>query len=114
LMYDAILDNRTRPNHAALDKAIAPVEWEGWYGPRGLRSPNGYNCRCTMVGLTAARAEILLASGAPYFDATKGIEYGGPDVGFFKIGFAEGGTARICCKPDDGWEKNDMRLRPAV
>jgi hypothetical protein len=102
-LYDAILDNRVRPNHAALDCAIAPISWERWWGPRGLRSPNGFNCRCTMVGLTPVRARNLIAGGAPYFDATKGISYGGPDFGFIKL-FAEGGK-QICCEPDPGWEK---------
>jgi SPP1 gp7 family putative phage head morphogenesis protein len=101
-LYDAILDNRVRPNHAALDGAIAPISWERWWGPRGLRSPNGINCRCTMVGLSVVRAKKMIESGAPYFDATEGIDYGGPDFGFVKL-FAEGG--RVCCEPDAGWEK---------
>jgi SPP1 gp7 family putative phage head morphogenesis protein len=102
-LYEAVLDDRVRPNHAALDGAIAPMDWERWWGPRGLRSPNGFNCRCTMVGLFASDREKLLAKGAPYFDATKGVEYGGPDIGFVK--FAEPGAARVCCQPDEGWEK---------
>lgn len=101
-LYGAMMDFRVRPNHAALNGAIAPIAWEKWWGPRGLRPPNGYNCRCTMVLLTTPRAKRLIAQGSPYFDATKGIEYGGPDLGFIK--FAEAGK-RICCEPDADWEK---------
>lgn len=101
-LYDAILDNRVRPNHAALDGAIAPIEWEKWWGPRGLRTPNGFNCRCTMVGLTKTRALKLIASGSPYFDATEGVSYGGPDFGFIK--FAQS-AKQVCCEPDAGWLK---------
>jgi SPP1 gp7 family putative phage head morphogenesis protein len=100
-LYDAILDNRVRPNHAALDGAIAPISWERWWGPRGLRCPNGFNCRCTMVGLSSVRAKKMIESGSPYFDATEGIDYGGPDFGFVK--FAE--NKKICCDPDSGWTK---------
>jgi len=80
-LYDAILDFHTRPNHRALDGGIAPADWEGWgvYGP-----PNGFNCRCTVIGITAARANSMLASGRG-FDLTEGIPAGaGPDPGFGK------------------------------
>ena len=80
-LYDAILDFHTRPNHRALDGGIAPAEWDGWgvYGP-----PNGFNCRCTLIGITAARANSMLASGRG-FDLTEGIPAGaGPDPGFGK------------------------------
>ncbi len=101
-LYDAILDDRVRPNHAALNGAIAPIKWERWWGMRGLRCPNGYNCRCTMIGLTAARAQKLIADGGVFFDATRGVSYGGPDIGFIK--FAEAGKS-VSCEPDAGWEK---------
>lgn len=78
-LYDAIIDSRTRPNHAALDGGIAPADWEGWpeYAP-----PNGFNCRCTLVGITAVRARRMLESNEG-FDLTVKIPVGaGPDPGF--------------------------------
>jgi len=80
-LYDAILDSHTRPNHALLDGGIAPWDWEGWgtYAP-----PNGFNCRCTLVGLTAPRANSMMADGRG-FDLTEKIPGGaGPDPGFGK------------------------------
>jgi SPP1 gp7 family putative phage head morphogenesis protein len=78
-MYDAIIDNRTRWNHALLDGGIAPWDWPGWerYAP-----PNGFNCRCTLVGITGSRADSLLGAGF-YKDLTEGVPFGaGPDYGF--------------------------------
>jgi SPP1 gp7 family putative phage head morphogenesis protein len=80
-LYDAILDLRTRWNHAELDGGIAPGDWPGWlrYAP-----PNGYNCRCTLIGITDVRAKTMLSEGL-YFDLTEGIPLGaGPDEGFDK------------------------------
>lgn len=80
-LYDAILDARVRPNHAALDNGIAPWDWPGWarYEP-----PNGYNCRCVLLAIPAARARKMLADGSAT-DLTEGVPAGaGPDEGFFK------------------------------
>jgi len=53
LMYDAVDDSRTRPSHAALDGIILPVEDPFWDTHRG---PNGHNCRCGVIALTASQA----------------------------------------------------------
>ncbi|MCZ7563810.1 MAG: phage head morphogenesis protein [Burkholderiales bacterium] len=53
LMYDAVNDSRTRPNHKALDGYIAPYGDPFW---RTHTPPLGYNCRCTLVSLTRAQA----------------------------------------------------------
>lgn len=42
-MYDAVNDNRTRPQHKAWDNIVLPVDhpfWDTHY------PPNGWNCRC--------------------------------------------------------------------
>jgi hypothetical protein len=71
-----------------------------------------------MIGLTAARAEKLIAEGGAYFDATKGVRYGGPDAGFVKFAGTAGatqeplegdGSGSVCCEPDAGWMKSDER-----
>lgn len=46
LMYDAVNDNRTRPQHRAWDGTVLPVDDEFWVTHY---PPNGYNCRCTVV-----------------------------------------------------------------
>ena len=75
-----------------------------------MRCPNGFNCRCTMIGLTAADAKRMLEKGAPFFDATKDISYGGPDLGFIK--FAERAKV-VTCEPDTGWSKSESEGYPA-
>jgi len=80
-LYDAILDARVRANHAALDNGIAPWDWPGW--PR-YEPPNGYNCRCVLLSIPAARARKMLADGSAT-DLSLGVPAGaGPDEGFFK------------------------------
>lgn len=52
--YQAVNDGRTRPAHRALDGKVFPADhpfWDTWY------PPNGYNCRCTVVSLSAAEIE---------------------------------------------------------
>ena len=49
--YSAILDDRTREDHAAMHGFTAPAEdptWGSWW------PPNGFNCRCTVVPLSSA------------------------------------------------------------
>lgn len=81
-LFDAILDGRVRPNHAALENGIAPVDWPGWatYG-----DPLGFNCRCTRTAITAGRARRMIESGEGH-DLTAAIPAGaGPDPGFRRL-----------------------------
>lgn len=95
--YSAVKDSTVRrgrsedsgENHLALDKMIAPTDWEGWnvYAP-----PNGYNCRCTLrlvsmfelrrAGLlplrdpnvsSSASVNPLFAQGRPDFQLYLGV-----------------------------------------
>jgi len=74
LMYDAINDSRTRPNHAALDNFIAPLNDPIW---KKITPPNGFNCRCTTIALTEAQA---IKRGWNGF--TEYRDKGEPDAGF--------------------------------
>jgi len=85
-MYDAILDSRVRPNHAALEGGIARIDW--WEGAgTDFAPPLGLNCRCQLIYMNSIRARKLLASGAPYRDLeAEGVPEGaGPDTGFVKF-----------------------------
>jgi SPP1 gp7 family putative phage head morphogenesis protein len=56
LMYNAVDDDRVRPEHAAWDGTVLPAEdpwWQTHY------PPNGWNCRCTVVQLSRAQVERL-------------------------------------------------------
>lgn len=79
LMYDAINDQRTRPDHRALDGYIAPVDDPVW---DTIAPPNGHNCRCSLIGLTQAQAEARGWTGSAQ-----------PPSG----------------EPDPGWEHNPAR-----
>ncbi|MCB1832087.1 MAG: minor capsid protein, partial [Geminicoccaceae bacterium] len=49
LMYDAVNDRRTRPQHAAWDGTVLPADdpWWDTHFP-----PNGWNCRCNVIQLS--------------------------------------------------------------
>jgi len=83
-LFDAMMDSRVRPNHAALDGAIAPWNW--WDGPGSrYRVKLGYNCRCELIGISRLRAEEMLANGEGY-DATVGVPAeAGPDPGWERV-----------------------------
>lgn len=52
--YDAVNDRRTRPTHLAMDGRVWPADhpvWNTWY------PPNGYRCRCSVIGLTKGQVE---------------------------------------------------------
>lgn len=56
LMYDAIDDDRTRPQHAAWDGTILPVGHSWW---KAHYPPNGWNCRCGVLQLSAEDLEDM-------------------------------------------------------
>lgn len=65
LLYDAVDDGRTRPEHAAWDGTVLPVVHPWW---RTHYPPNGWNCRCSVIQLTEDEARELgmeLADAAP-------------------------------------------------
>jgi SPP1 gp7 family putative phage head morphogenesis protein len=52
--YVAVMDERTRPEHAEWHDTVLPAEdpwWDTHY------PPNGFNCRCTVVSLSAREVE---------------------------------------------------------
>lgn len=60
LMYTAVLDERTRPQHRAWHGTVLPVDHEWW---RTHAPPNGWNCRCTVIQLSRRDLERLGKSG---------------------------------------------------
>lgn len=62
-LYVAIRDNRTRPTHQLLHGKCLPKTDPFW---RDFYPPNGWNCRCTVIALTAdeVRARGIAISGS--------------------------------------------------
>lgn len=60
LMYTAVLDARTRPQHRAWHGTVLPWDHPWW---RTHTPPNGWNCRCTVIQLSRRDLEKLGKSG---------------------------------------------------
>lgn len=56
LLYDAIDDHRTRPEHAAWDGTVLPADHPWWLTHY---PPNGWNCRCGVIQMSAEDLEDL-------------------------------------------------------
>ncbi|MFN3370999.1 MAG: phage minor head protein [Sphingomonadaceae bacterium] len=80
LRYSAVLDNRTRPQHAAWHGIILPVDHPFW---RTHFPPNGWNCRCQVIQLSDRDLERQGWSPTPEdrlppMDPTGGMYFGQP------------------------------------
>ena len=56
LEYTAVMDDRTRDEHAALDGHIYPIDdpfWQTFY------PPNGFNCRCNVIQHSARDLDAM-------------------------------------------------------
>jgi SPP1 gp7 family putative phage head morphogenesis protein len=77
--YAALDDGRTRPSHKAMDGrrfAADDPELAKYWGP------NGYNCRCTMIPITAEEARrrgLRPTGGKPEMEFDEGFDQG-PDL----------------------------------
>lgn len=56
LMYDAVDDFRTRPLHASWDRTVLKVDHPWW---QRHYPPNGWNCRCGVIQLSAEELQAL-------------------------------------------------------
>lgn len=56
LMYDAIDDAVTRPEHRKWDRTVLPVKHAWW---KTHFPPNGYNCRCSVIQMDADEVAAL-------------------------------------------------------
>lgn len=56
LMYDAVGDERTRPEHMQLDGTIKKGDSDFW---RKYTPPLGYNCRCGIIPLSKEQAQSM-------------------------------------------------------
>lgn len=72
LQYRAVMDNRTRDEHAKINGLILPLNHPFW---QTNYPPNGYGCRCSVVQTDKPSAEKVPNSVADKgFDFNPGIE----------------------------------------
>lgn len=63
LLYDAVDDHRTRPEHAAWDGKVYPVTSTWW---QDHYPPNGWNCRCGVIQLSQDDLDAMgMTAGTP-------------------------------------------------
>lgn len=59
IRYSAVLDNRTRDTHRAWDGVTLPPNHPAWFTPKDQRPPNGFNCRCVAVPVSAGDEDAV-------------------------------------------------------
>lgn len=93
LMYDAVDDNRTRPDHAARDGQVHEVNSDFW---KTHFPPNGWNCRCGVIQLTASEVKELgiTPQGDPQIQT---VSWTNPRTGI---------TMKVPADVDPGWDYN--------
>lgn len=81
VQYRTVGDARVRPAHALLDGLVWPVSTAAW---RQVAPPNGFNCRCSEVSLTAEEArDYTIVEHIPE-GAEPDEGFGGPPVARIK------------------------------
>lgn len=78
LMYEAIDDFRTRPEHAAWDNKVLPINSKWWHTHY---PPNGWNCRCTTIQLDADDLESFGLKVEPHAPRGKYRDWLNPRTG---------------------------------
>jgi len=95
LQYDAVDDLRTRPEHAALDGLVLPVDHPFWHSHY---PPNGWNCRCGVIQMT--RRQLIEHTGKDGPDKAPRIK----DVNWTNP--RTGQTIKVPADLDPGWDIN--------
>lgn len=99
LLYDAVDDHRTRPEHKAWDNTVLPVGHPWW---KAHYPPNGWNCRCGVIQLSEDDLEDL--GLAPNTKAPGGGSYEWKNPRTGKVEKVPAGL-------DPGWNVNQGEIR---
>jgi SPP1 gp7 family putative phage head morphogenesis protein len=82
LMYDAVGDERTRDEHLAWDGTVLPVD-DPWWNTH--TPPNGFNCRCGVIALTADQVKAMGLEVADEAPPVREREYVNPRTGEISV-----------------------------
>src|SRR5690606_6618089 len=93
LLYDAVDDHRTRPEHAAWDGQVHPVGSPFW---RAHYPPNGWNCRCGVIQLSQDDLDAMGLAVSPQV----------PQATYRWTNPRTGETSKIAAGVDPGWNYN--------
>lgn len=94
LMYDAVDDNRTRPQHRAWDGIVLRYD-DPWFQTH--RPPNGYGCRCGTIQLSAAELRAMGKTAPDTAPPIRRREW---------VNKRTGETMQIPIGIDPGWDYN--------
>jgi len=105
--YSAVMDNRTRPAHAALNGLVFRFDdpfWQSWY------PPNGFRCRCTVVPRTDIerdRGDFSVSSGEGRMKTvTQSVKKADGRIAKVQtLGYDNPRTGKVAT-PDIGWDYN--------
>lgn len=105
--YSAVMDNRTRPTHAALNGLVFRYDdpfWQTWY------PPNGFRCRCRVIPRTdieKERGDFLTSSGEGRMQTvTQTIKKRDGEIAKVQMtGYKDPITGKVLT-PDLGWDYN--------
>ncbi len=105
--YVAVMDGRTRPEHAALNGRV----WR-WDDPvwAVIFPPNGWGCRCRVTAMTAQEFEasgLKLESGAgSIVDLQVSLGREGKKVAVQGVRYTDHAGKQKVFRPDPGWDYN--------
>lgn len=94
LMYDAVDDSATREEHAAWDGTVLPADDPWW---QTHMPPNGWNCRCGVIQLSAEQAQAMGYAPTDKAPASPTREWVNPRSGVIE---------RVPVGIDPGWAYN--------
>jgi SPP1 gp7 family putative phage head morphogenesis protein len=94
LMYDAVDDNRTRPEHHQWDGTVLRIDDPWW---NSHRPPNGWNCRCSVIQIGDRELKRQGMSGPDTAPPITTREY---------INKRTGEVSRVPVGIDPGWDYN--------